>query len=98
MDRHSEWWRCCNLREYIFHDLILFLPSPESFFTHSPILSAVLSQVNGYLPVVLLLVIILILPHIFYGIALHYEDRKTESDVQTSIIGRYFYYQASRTQ
>jgi hypothetical protein len=50
-------------------------------------------QVNGYLPVVLLLVIILILPHIFYGIALHYEDRKTESDVQSSIIGRYFYYQ-----
>lgn len=48
---------------------------------------------NGYLPVVLLLVIILILPNIFYGIALHYEDRKTESDVQSSIIGRYFYYQ-----
>jgi hypothetical protein len=54
-----------------------------------------LRQVNGYLPVVLLLVIILILPHIFYGIALHYEDRKTESDVQASIIGRYFYYQVN---
>jgi len=49
--------------------------------------------VNGYLPVVLLLTIILILPHIFYGVALHYEDRKTASDVQKSIIGRYFYYQ-----
>ncbi len=48
---------------------------------------------NGYLPVVLLLTIILILPFIFYGVALHYEDRKTESDVQKSIIGRYFYYQ-----
>lgn len=53
----------------------------------------ILDQVNGYLPVVLLLTIILILPHIFYGVALHYEDRKTESDVQKSIIGRYFYYQ-----
>ncbi|KAL7539932.1 hypothetical protein ACHAXR_009727 [Thalassiosira sp. AJA248-18] len=49
--------------------------------------------VNGYLPVVLLLTIIMILPHIFYGVALHYEDRKTISDVQISIIGRYFYYQ-----
>ena len=25
----------------------------------------------------------------------HYEDRKTNSDVQISIIGRYFYYQVS---
>ncbi|KAL7533875.1 hypothetical protein ACHAXR_005499 [Thalassiosira sp. AJA248-18] len=53
----------------------------------------VASFVNGYLPVVLLLTIIMILPHIFYGVALHYEDRKTASDVQKSIIGRYFYYQ-----
>jgi hypothetical protein len=49
--------------------------------------------VNGYLPVVLLLTIIMVLPHIFYAVALHYEDRKTRSDVQKSIIGRYFYYQ-----
>jgi hypothetical protein len=49
--------------------------------------------VNGYLPIVLLLWLISILPHIFYGVALHYEDRKTESDVQKSIIGRFFYYQ-----
>lgn len=54
------------------------------------------NQVNGYLPVVLLLTIILILPHIFYGVALHYEDRKTSSDVQKSIIGRYFYYQVNQ--
>eukprot|EP00804_Cyclotella_cryptica_P010295 CCRYP_012233-RB/>CCRYP_012233-RB protein AED:0.36 eAED:0.36 QI:398/1/1/1/0.85/0.87/8/444/916 len=49
--------------------------------------------VNGYLPVVLLLLIIMILPGIFYAVALHYEDRKTQSDIQKSIIGRYFYYQ-----
>jgi hypothetical protein len=49
--------------------------------------------VNGYLPVVLLLWLISILPHMFYAVARHYEDRKTESDVQKSIIGRYFYYQ-----
>eukprot|EP00985_Skeletonema_marinoi_P023778 scaffold16004_cov202-Skeletonema_marinoi.AAC.2 len=49
--------------------------------------------VNGYLPVVLLLTIIMVLPHIFYAVALHYEDRKTRSDVQKSITGRYFYYQ-----
>ena len=53
----------------------------------------VASFVNGYLPVVLLLVIIMVLPHIFYAVALYYEDRKTQSDVQRSVIGRYFYYQ-----
>jgi hypothetical protein len=52
--------------------------------------------VNGYLPVVLLLTIIMILPHVFYVVALKYEDRKTQSDVQASIIGRYFYYQLVR--
>ena len=49
---------------------------------------AVAGFVNGYLPVVLLLTIILILPAVFYLLALHYEDRKTKSDVQKSIIGR----------
>jgi hypothetical protein len=49
--------------------------------------------VNGYLPVVLLLTIILILPLVFYAVALHYEDRKAKSEIQKSIIGRYFYYQ-----
>ena len=52
--------------------------------------------VNGYLPVVLLLTIIMILPHVFYFVALHYEDRKTRSDVQKSIVGRYFYYQLAK--
>jgi hypothetical protein len=51
------------------------------------------NQVNGYLPVVLLLTIILILPLVFYAVALHYEDRKAKSEIQKSIIGRYFYYQ-----
>ncbi|EED91711.1 predicted protein [Thalassiosira pseudonana CCMP1335] len=54
---------------------------------------AVAGFVNGYLPVVLLLTIIMVLPFLFYVVALHYEDRKTQSDVQKSIIGRYFYYQ-----
>lgn len=49
--------------------------------------------VNGYLPVVLLLTIIMILPILLHAVALHYEDRKTRSDVQKSIIGRFFYYQ-----
>jgi hypothetical protein len=43
--------------------------------------------------VVLLLTIIMILPLVFHAVALHYEDRKTQSDIQKSIIGRFFYYQ-----
>ena len=49
--------------------------------------------INGYLPVVALLTIIMILPMIFEWVALSYEKRKTHSDVQNSILNRYFYYQ-----
>lgn len=49
--------------------------------------------INGYLPVVALLCLILILPVIFQIVALKYERRKTKSDVQASMLGRYFYYQ-----
>ena len=49
--------------------------------------------VNGYLPVVTLLIIITILPLIFEFVALNFENRKTKSDVQDSMLGRYFYYQ-----
>jgi hypothetical protein len=48
---------------------------------------------NGYLPVVALLCLILILPLIFEYVAVSYEHRKTYSDVQSSMLSRYFYYQ-----
>ena len=46
--------------------------------------------VNGYLPVVALLSIIGILPKIFESIAMKFESRKTKTDVQRSILGRWF--------
>lgn len=49
--------------------------------------------VNGYLPVVALLGLISVLPVIFENVAIRYERRKTISDVQASMLGRYFYYQ-----
>lgn len=49
--------------------------------------------INGYLPVVALLTLILILPIIFQAIAEKYEHRKTRSEVQRSVLFRYFYYQ-----
>ena len=48
---------------------------------------------NGYLPVVALLCLIMILPVIFEVLARKYERRKTISDVQNSMLGRYFYFQ-----
>lgn len=51
------------------------------------------SFVNGYLPVLALLGLLLILPVLFEYIATHYEHRKTFSDIQASMVGRYFYYQ-----
>ena len=49
--------------------------------------------INSYLPVVGLLALIMILPIIFQAIATKYEKRKTLSDVNRSIVSRYFYYQ-----
>ena len=51
------------------------------------------SFVNGYLPVVALLVIITILPFLCEGVAQNFENRKTKTEVQDSMLGRYFYYQ-----
>ena len=53
------------------------------------------SFVNGYLPVVALLAFIMILPVLFEFLAVNYEHRKTFSDVQASMMGRYFYYQVA---
>lgn len=52
--------------------------------------------INGYLPVVALLCLIMILPVIFGLVARNYEHRRTKSDVQRSILSRYFYYQVRR--
>eukprot|EP00581_Thalassiosira_minuscula_P003127 CAMPEP_0183746620 /NCGR_PEP_ID=MMETSP0737-20130205/66850_1 /TAXON_ID=385413 /ORGANISM="Thalassiosira miniscula, Strain CCMP1093" /LENGTH=1283 /DNA_ID=CAMNT_0025982321 /DNA_START=48 /DNA_END=3899 /DNA_ORIENTATION=+ len=49
--------------------------------------------INGYLPVITLLGLILLLPLIFQWVATSYEKRKTLSGVQNSIVGRYFFYQ-----
>eukprot|EP00557_Chaetoceros_sp_GSL56_P003961 CAMPEP_0176502360 /NCGR_PEP_ID=MMETSP0200_2-20121128/14707_1 /TAXON_ID=947934 /ORGANISM="Chaetoceros sp., Strain GSL56" /LENGTH=1124 /DNA_ID=CAMNT_0017901417 /DNA_START=137 /DNA_END=3511 /DNA_ORIENTATION=+ len=49
--------------------------------------------INAYLPVVALLGLIMLLPIIFDWVARSYEKRKTQSDVQRSLVGRYFYYQ-----
>jgi len=49
--------------------------------------------INGYLPVVSLLGIIMLLPVIFRWIAENYENRKTKSGVESSILVRFFYYQ-----
>ena len=49
--------------------------------------------VNGYLPVVILLYIIHFLPEVFNWVAVKFERCKTETNVQSSILGRYFYYQ-----
>jgi len=70
-------------------DYIARIPGMEWILT-----SGSVSQfVNGYLPVVALLCLILILPVIFQVVATRYERRKTISDVHRSMMVRYFYYQ-----
>jgi hypothetical protein len=48
---------------------------------------------NNYLAIGLLLILLAILPFIFDFIARNYEGLKTESEIQNSIMTRYFYYQ-----
>ncbi len=50
---------------------------------------------NGYLPVVALLGVIAVLPPLFSSIGRKFETRKTRSDIQNSILRRYFNYQVS---
>lgn len=48
---------------------------------------------NEYLAVVILLILLAILPLVFDMISRNYECIKTESEIQNSIMSRYFYYQ-----
>lgn len=49
--------------------------------------------VQGYFSVLVMLVFLLILPFIFDFTARYYEGMKLESEIQNSIMARYFYYQ-----
>ena len=55
--------------------------------------NALISLVIDYLPQLLLLLVLQVLPWIFYLVSYKYERLKTHSSVQMSIMGRYFYYQ-----
>lgn len=48
---------------------------------------------NGYLPVIALIALIAALPPIFTVVAAKYERRKSQSDIQHSVLKRFFYYQ-----
>jgi len=50
---------------------------------------------NGYLPVLALLVLIMLLPVIFQQLSLRYERRKSYSEIQKSILRRFFLFQLS---
>ncbi|CAM9933496.1 unnamed protein product, partial [Hapterophycus canaliculatus] len=51
--------------------------------------------IAGYLPVVLLLLLMMVLPFFFQALAYRYERRKSHSEVQQSILTRYFTYQVA---
>jgi hypothetical protein len=55
--------------------------------------SAVYKIFNQYMAVLILLILLVLLPLIFDQISRHYEGLKLESEIQNSIMSRYFYYQ-----
>mmetsp|Transcript_28604 Transcript_28604/g.77462 ORF Transcript_28604/g.77462 Transcript_28604/m.77462 type:complete len:1097 (+) Transcript_28604:157-3447(+) len=72
-------------------DYIAKIPGMEWILTAGG--GSVSQFVNGYLPVAALLALTMILPIIFEFLARNYERRKRLSDVQNSMLGRYFYFQ-----
>lgn len=52
-----------------------------------------MAYIDAYLPVLALLGLIQLLPIVFEWVALLYENRKTKSDIQRSILKRYFFFQ-----
>ena len=54
--------------------------------------SALAKFVNGYLPVVTIMGLILLLPFVFEFIGKSYEFRKTKSGLETSVMNRMFIY------
>lgn len=63
------------------------IPGLEWILTYNN--GALTGFINGYLPVVALLCLILLLPLIFEWVAINYENRKTKSGVQ---VGYYLCY------
>ena len=49
--------------------------------------------VNTWLPVVTLMILMTLLPYVFQYLATKYENRKTYSNIENSILRRYFLYQ-----
>lgn len=72
-------------------DYIAQIPGMEWILTAGG--GSVSNFVNGYLPVAALLALTMVLPIIFEFLATNYERRKRLSDVQKSMLGRYFYFQ-----
>ena len=57
---------------------------------------SVANFINGWLPVVTIMGLMQVLPIIFQELGIHYEGRKTSSNVEESILKRYFIYQVGR--
>ena len=72
-------------------DYIAQIPGMEWIFTAGG--DSLSRFVNGYLPVAALLALTMVLPVIFEFLATKFERRKRLSDVQNSMLGRYFYFQ-----
>ncbi|CAN0324336.1 unnamed protein product [Pylaiella littoralis] len=82
--------------------LIQFWASYSQLETLFPVLADVDEDsflyyvIAGYLPVVLLLLLMMVLPFLFQqALAYRYERRKSHSEVQRSILTRYFTYQVA---
>ena len=93
---------CCFIVGAVFWSIVVgfitTIANLESLSKELPWLNAyrntaIYDVLNQYLAVGVLLILLSILPFLFDVIARSYEGRKLESEIQNSIMTRYFYYQ-----
>jgi Calcium-dependent channel, 7TM region, putative phosphate/Late exocytosis, associated with Golgi transport/Cytosolic domain of 10TM putative phosphate transporter len=93
---------CCLIVGAVFWSIVVgfitTIANLESLSKELPWLNAyrntaIYDVLNQYLAVGVLLILLSILPFLFDVIARSYEGRKLESEIQNSIMTRYFYYQ-----
>ena len=87
-----------NILHFTLQGFITAISNLESISKEIPWINTYRNTVayevlNNYLAVALLLVLLSLLPMIFDLIARSYEGLKLESEIQNSIMTRYFYYQ-----
>lgn len=89
----SLFWGSLVITIYNFSTYLHRLPQLQPKPEYGDGLVALINVAINYVPTLILLIILQLLPWVFYLVSYNYERLKTHSEVQASITSRYFFYQ-----